>query len=235
MDLLEWYLGGAHEDVWNELARAGPAALERPLATEAEAVARETMRRARANVERLIPRLQAAEWRFRYPRKGPPTSYCVHAPPRRDVDARIRDLEKICGPLPLSLRAWWRFVGTVCFMREPAYETPLPDPLVIDPIEAVLQDAREWARDEARRGREPRFRAAIAPDELHKDGAGVGAAYEVELPHAAADAELLNEWHETTFVGYLRAAFQWGGLPGYSRSPTRRSFAADLARGLLPI
>ena len=235
VDLLDWYKSGAHEDVWKELARAGPAVFEPPLAKEAEAVARETVRRARANVERLVERLGAAGWKFRFPMTGPPTNYCVYAPPRRDVDAKIRELESLCGPLPLSLRMWWRTVGTVCFMRQPVFEAPLPDPLVIGPIEDVIRDAREWLDDERRRGDEPVYRAPLAPDEMHKDEISGGAPYELELPNRSADGRLLNEWHDTTFVGYLREAFRWGGLPGYARSPARRSYAADLARELLPL
>jgi hypothetical protein len=54
----------------------------------------------------------------------------------------------------------------------------------------------------------------IAVDyELKYDVNGSGA-YEMEVPNAAADGMLLGEWHQTTFVNYLRICLHYGGLPG---------------------
>jgi hypothetical protein len=55
---LERYQAGEHEQVWAELYALGTAVREEPLYGDALAVARETMRRARYNIETLIPRLQ---------------------------------------------------------------------------------------------------------------------------------------------------------------------------------
>jgi hypothetical protein len=55
------------------------------------------------------------------------------------------------------------------------------------------------------------------PDCYFKSFQSGGGQYSVEVPCAAADAPLLLEWHQTTFVDYLRIALQWGGFPGLAR------------------
>ena len=234
---VERYVGGQYESVWEEVVGLGPRASDPAFASDVDALARETMRRALRNIEALKSLLPSIGWRFHFPMSGPPTDYCVHAPPGRDVQEKIAELEALCGPLPASLRAWWAVVGTVCFMREPVHdqEEPLPDPLVVAPIESVIEEFHEWASDPERRRVEPRFRAPLAPDELHKDDISGGAPYELELPSSAADGVLLNEWHNATFVGYLREAFRWAGLPGWSRAPHTAARVAAIRREVIPI
>lgn len=234
---VERYVDGQHESVWAEVVALGARAGEPAFAADVNALARETMQRALRNVEALTSLLPSIGWRFRFPMSGPPSDHCVHARPRSDVQEKIRALETLCGPLPASLRAWWEVVGTVCFMREGLrdMEEPLPDPLVVAPIESVIAEFHEWAADPARRRLEPRFRAPLAPDELHKEDISGGAPYELELPSSAADGVLLNEWHNATFVSYLRDAFRWGGVPGWSRAPYTAARVAAISRELVPL
>lgn len=234
---LERYVGGEHEGVWKEVVALGPRASDPAVASAVNALARETMERARRNVEALKSLLPSIGWRFQFPISGPPSDHCVHALPGTDVRQKIATLETLCGPLPASIRAWWEVVGTVCFMREPldGFEAPLPDPLVVAPIESVIEEFHEWASDPERRRIEPRFRAPLAPDELHKDDISGGAPYELELPSSAADGVLLNEWHNATFVGYLREAFRWAGVPGWSRAPHTAARVAAIRRELEPL
>jgi hypothetical protein len=56
MIYLERYLVGEHEQVWAELVALGEAVRDEPVYSDALVVARETMRRARWNIETLIPR-----------------------------------------------------------------------------------------------------------------------------------------------------------------------------------
>ncbi len=59
--------------------------------------------------------------------------------------------------------------------------------------------------------------------------------YAVRVPNGAADAILENTG--TTFVGYLRRSFAWGGFPGLESYPEKRDDAliAHLKEGLLPL
>ncbi len=63
---LERYERGEHEQVWEELLALGAAVREELLYADALAVARETMRRARHNIEVLIPRLVRVGYQFGY-------------------------------------------------------------------------------------------------------------------------------------------------------------------------
>jgi hypothetical protein len=234
---VERYVDGQHESVWDEVVALGPRASDPDVAPEVQALAHETMQRALRNVEALKSLLPSIGWRFRFPMTGPPSDLCVHAPPRPDVQKRIAELEALCGPLPASIRAWWEVVGTACFMRVPPdeQEYPLPDPLVVEPIEAVIAEFREWESDVEYRRLVPRFRAPLAPDELHKDDISGGAPYELELRSSAADGLLLNEWHNTTFVSYLREAFRWAGVPGWSRATHTAARVEAIRRELVPL
>jgi hypothetical protein len=69
---LERRLAGEYEQVWAELQALGEAVREEPLYGDALAVARETMRRVRENLEMLIPRLVAVGYQFGYGWVQPP-------------------------------------------------------------------------------------------------------------------------------------------------------------------
>jgi hypothetical protein len=75
-DLLRRYQAGEYEAVWDDLRALGSRVYDAPSVDDARAVARETMRRARANIETLIGRLDTIGYRFwdgvQGPRPGPP-------------------------------------------------------------------------------------------------------------------------------------------------------------------
>lgn len=106
---LDRYLAGEHEAVWRELAALGPAVREPPVWDDARAVAAETMRRVRHDVELLVARLGAMGFRFVHPAQA-------HEPPTPALLARLDALEAQAGPLPLALRAFYETVGSVCLM-----------------------------------------------------------------------------------------------------------------------
>ncbi len=220
---LSRYLGGEHERVWAELVALGPRVREEPVASDARAVARETMRRAKENVGRIIARLGHIGYRFELTPRGDDEwrpNPQVHVPPPADIGARIAVFEAVAGPLPLALRAWYEVVGSVNLMgRHPAWdERAYPDPLVVEGLEGWRYEYESWLyyREEDPEWIGP-FVLPIAPDYYHKAHVSGGEPYGVELPCAAADAPLVNEWHETTLVEYLRLCFRWGGFPGWER------------------
>lgn len=360
---LERYVAGECELVWAELQALGAAIREEPLYTDALAVARETMRRARANIEVLIPRLRAAgydfgygwltaeaeweaeqrvpltpaelremqemgvsdeilqemvehdrdnlEWKLAYARQEHP----ILIPPAPDVYEHLAELERLAGPIPLSLYTWYEQVGAVNFIGtapatwraapvllppgspeayylhraerpEPgsmgensrgtyAYSfRPVPplalrhggeaeapvgaeagtveagegvptdeglqaaitgglDPLYVYPLDNVLRSVRFQSSAHADR---EMYYVEIAPDEYFKYFVSGGGPYAIHIPNAGADAPLVLEWHETTFVNYLRICFRWAGLPGLERAlHSDVSELATLTRNLLPI
>jgi hypothetical protein len=126
---LERYMVGEHEPVWAELQALGAAVREEPLYTDALAVVRETMRRARRNIEVVIPRLEAIGYQFGYAwatsggsqaRQRPEVDWSgPFVPPPSDTSTRLRQLQTTIGALPLSVVAWFETVGEVDFVGRP--------------------------------------------------------------------------------------------------------------------
>ncbi len=191
----------------------GAAVLADPLLwADAGLVARETMKRARANVDALLEFLPAAGYRFTE-RRGP-----AFVPPEPDAHKSLQELEEGAGPVPLSLRAWWEEVGEVDLTGEHAdWAYEYPDALVVAaPFDSVLGDLANWQEDQnPHEGWPHGFTVELSPDWLHKAGMSGGSAYSMVLPCPAADGPLMGERHRTTFVGYLRIGFAAAGLPGW--------------------
>lgn len=234
--LLDRYRNGERERVWAELLAYGSAVRTELLLPVALDVARETMTRVRANIEQLVPRLEAIGY-FIGGEYAPSQAW---TPPEPDTAEQIARLERLVGPIPLSLRAWYEIVGSVSFIGfHPGWtwdsSEVLPDPLVIYPITQALADCEERLNDmdwdKAWQNYVP-----IAPDQYHKENFSGGPVYAIGVPNAAADAQVLDEWHDTTFVNYLRICFRWGGFPGFERYEKRpKDHLTFLAEGLLPI
>lgn len=216
LPLLDHYLAGSRREVWKELQALGSRVREEPHAADALAVAFETMQRVRANIETVASRLASMKYRFE---NG-------DGRPRPASGKIILEAEKRVGPIPLSLRTFYQVVGEVDWMGHHPALTPddgktCPDPLVVYPLEAALDDLED------RDGHE-RDSLVIAPDDLHKADISGGEPYEVGVPDPAADGKLLNESHDLYFVDYLRRVFDRGGFPGLVDPPPA------LRAGLIP-
>jgi hypothetical protein len=108
-------------------------------------------------------------------------------------------------------------------------QTPLTDPLVVSSFAEIWDEDPSEDEEESGPSRLP-----VAPDDLHKANIS-GDCYYIEVPDEGADCPFLD-WHETTFVNYLRIAFRWGGFPGWERYEDRpQKELSYLAEGLLPI
>jgi len=330
---LDRYQAGDHVAVWDDLMALGEGVRHELYYADAAAVAAETMRRARHNVELLIRRLDARGYRFQDAvasaedeaarlgvigqisaqvearvaqnpshfnshcmemvdwmravkaktaplmekaaadaakaaaarRKPPLEDPQVFSPPDKKTPRLLDRIEKAAGgPLPLSLRAWYEQVGGVSLMGSDAVVNAVdfsnrgvvqqleslyqgqrppvpqgagdyaPDPLVVFPLQALMQELSYREEDGEQAGEGRQLRLTIAPDDLHKANVS-GDAYYITLPDARADFQF-DDWRHTTFVNYLRIAFQWGGFPGWERSPKPpRKEIAELSEGLLPL
>lgn len=241
--LIERYARGECREVWHELSECD--AWER--LPGAVAVVEETMRRVRANLEVIVGRLRALDYEFGcYPSGQPVPAYSVPlgapASPKA-LEACINRIESAAGTIPVTLKAFWRGVGTVDLVGFKADWCEYLDPLVVHGPNAAIPDLEDWLADaESERGA---FLLPIAPDVLHKDDVSGGLPYGFELPCSSVDGPLAHEWHETTFVDYLRCSIlECGGFPGASaenpearhRSPisgASRSHLESLRQGLV--
>lgn len=137
---LERYQQGERETVWAELVALGEKVREEPYLSDAQAVARETMTRARTNVERIYERLQAIQYHFEFPQRA-------FVPPPADVRAQLDEFESLIGVLPLSLRAWCEIVGEVNFMGTYpmlSYYAPSVTPNFMSIFESGILESEEW-------------------------------------------------------------------------------------------
>ncbi len=172
------YLAGQHEEVWQELLALGSVIQHEPLASDAEAVACETMRRVSRNLDVLIERLKSVGYQFGVLADGTPCEMFegAHIPPR-NLDRLARSIEKIeseVGRMPLSLRLFAEEVGLVDFrghMPQWIGRYGYLDPLMVDCsfwreeiVEAVLEEAQMYAEE----GDDECF-TEIAPDFYHKE------------------------------------------------------------------
>jgi hypothetical protein len=153
----------------------------------------------------------------------------VEAP---DMRANIDQLERLAGPLPLSLRAWYTEVGAVNFFgyhpewtrltwlpehftspRMPPADRYLMtecDPLQVCVLDSVRMDA---LRNKHAQGRLHQFE--FAADRYFKDfTAGSSSPYFFGIPDSNMDATLTSYEPHLTFTEYLRRCIRWGGFPG---------------------
>ena len=227
-DFYQQYQQGNHQKVYDELLTLGEQVYEPAVYNDALSVMRAMMQRVHANIELLLPRLQALRFQFRKGGfwEGAPREkqaqlereYPTFLPPTTETLEQVTTLEHLTGPLPLSLKCFYEEVGSVNLIglfpsNERNYGCVL-DPLCIYSVEVALQMVTSmkqggfWEE-------EPLL--ILAGDQFHKYGYSGGGTYNVRLPSKAVDALLLDEPHQTTLVNYLRICMQWGGFPGFAQ------------------
>ena len=221
---LDRYRNGDREQVWAELTALGGQVRQEPLLLDAYAVACETMTRAGENVRRIVSHLQTIGYEFGGP-DSDQASYLSppYQPPPDQVKPNVARMEQETGPWPLSMRAWYEVGGSVDLAGyHPDWPDIYTDPLVLFPIGAIFgarwDDGDLWTisldPDYLQEGGEG-WAIHLAPDYLHKADVSGGEAYAILVPDGSADGLLLNEWHDTALVPYLRECFRWGGFPGF--------------------
>ncbi len=162
--------------------------------------------------------------------------FLPYVPPDPETYHFLEQLKQTIGPLPLSLEAFYREVGGVNFIgTHPRWDKlvdatacqehraierldPLSiDPLTLDGVQFFLNEY-SWYREAPADWAEEPFGLELAPASYHKYGISGGAPYAMAVPDASIDGLLLHEWHETTFVDYLRICFR---LPWQRSLPQR--------------
>ena len=237
--MLDRYWDGDCLQVWNEMTRLGSAIRDSQYFVEASAVARETMRRVRHNIEQIIEKLDRLGYRFtasidyfgdlqreltpdltRLPSLGNPS---VFKPAEASAPQRLDALEKrIAGPLPLSIRHWWEQIGFVCLAGVHEILSP-GDPEGASPL-VIWEFDDEWAEPiDLTQFNETGFQLSLERD-----------AYAIRVPDWGADVKIRPD--RLWFVPYLREVFKWGGFPGWAHKDGRPEKELHYLReGLLPI
>lgn len=226
---LERYLAGDREAVWDELIGLGEQVRSRPLLDAAGAVARETVRRAKHNIELIHRRLLALGYEFADPQ-------AAFVPAGPDAPDRIAEMERRLGTFPLLARAWYESLASVDFSQA---ESQLRGPtgpdvnglgshpaLIMQSLdrcwEAWLQMGEEHeqhCRDVAHLAAEdPEWhRQLTRPMEPFLPTGGAASNCDPKgfaLPCLGADGVLYNDGGGDMYlVKALRRCFEWGGFP----------------------
>jgi hypothetical protein len=226
---LERYRAGECQQVWAELLAQGAAIRQEPLANDAWAVAQETMRRVRHNLELLIPRLQTLGYRFGeiphapgYPseiwERDFVKAYPVLQPPPPNIARLLDELEQRVGVLPLSIRAFYQEIGGVNFIGvDPWIHTGIYyDPLFMWPLANVPEDrlGEDVERDPGEAGD---FLLCFSPDATTKYDESGAENFLMTVPNASIDG-VFDIYEKTTFVEYLRTSLRSGGLSGLEQT-----------------
>jgi hypothetical protein len=170
-----------------------------------------------------------------------------------DMATLIHEVEQEKGTVPLSLKAWYEYVGGVNFhgysapweriLALPANQHLFPtslmaecDPLMISPLLPTTKALFEAAFIQEA-GEQVLF--FWAPDRYFKDYfGGAGSPYGCQLPDERADFLVYSFEPETpvSFVEYLRTSLlTYAGFPGMARwSVLPREDLDVLTRGLRP-
>jgi hypothetical protein len=244
MDWLSRYVAGEHEVVWAEMVAVGASIVDRAdLLREAEAVADETMRRVRQNIDVLEGRLRAAGYRFAAD-EDENWPHQTRAQPAADALKIIEAVEAmIGGRFPISIRSFIVNVGWVDFNGElpgwsPQYVDGLQVLTSLDDLGELLLDMIEQGYYDADEPQAGKAHLELSADHLHKADISGGPPYGVAVPDASADgAWLYDSLHpDHGFVGYLREVIADGGLPGWRRAPgdTPPPLLDHLVADLLP-
>jgi hypothetical protein len=224
---LERYLGGEYQAVWNELLVQGAAIRTEPFASEAWAVAQETMRRVRHNIEYLIPRLRMLGYRFGEIPHDPAwerwerdfvQAYPIFQPPPPDTTRLLDELEQRVGVLPLSLRAFYLEIGGVNFIGvDPWITTGIYyDPLFVEPL-ATLPEWPVEEEEDLEPGPEGATDLILSPDAVTKYNSSGSDPYLMTVPNPGIDG-VFDIYKKTTFVEYLRNSLRSGGLVDLERT-----------------
>jgi hypothetical protein len=217
---------------------------------EVRAVARETMRRVRWNVDLIIRRLQDSGYEFVDPSPNGCLPRQPLVPPNEDSPRFADWLGELVGPLPVTVSEWIASVGDVNLVgNHPEWpeRDMLTDALVVEfelrgyadrgpgweAKEHFRNELEEWKANVSEYGAESvgRFLLPFAPDIYHKANVSGGAPYGIYLPDGSPDATCHINGRDILFIDYLRECFSFAGLPGARSLPQ----IASLRRDLLPI
>ncbi len=237
---LEQYLRGGYEDVWHELVSMGENIRTEPLLADARAVAFETMRRVRHNLEVLISRMKAIGYVFSGSESSDDDLPPPIMPPKDDAAQRVADLTALVGSIPLSLEAFYLVVGSVNFIGHRIDWNRLQlDPIFMLPVEITLQLHREALRnldlETEQTGSDSRYNLlSVSFDDAAKYDEG-GGTYDIMIPCWTIDTVLRGEPGGRMIVEYLRDCLQWAGLPGLRSIQELHEVVDQLTSGLLPL
>jgi hypothetical protein len=222
MTLLEKYLQGDSERVYDEIYKMGKTAFDPNSYPVVESVLSETFKRVARNLEIIHNELvrinycfkTECKFNFEYPLLKP-------LPDVASLLARLDACVKRVGYVPLSIKLFYKIVGSCNFAWNYDANPDIPwegaDPIQVAPINDLLSELENFEDDD------DFLELGISADYLHKDNISGGMAYSIEITKKPQiDSQFLNEEHNATFIDYLRLTMR---DCGFSRADVIRDRA----------
>jgi hypothetical protein len=137
----------------------------------------------------------------------------------------INNFESSIGPLPFSIKSFYRKIGGVNFI---GYHPDWPEIHILDPVfiedlneaflDSMKQEKQDWIENKLEfpeEYTEELFSLPLSPDSYHKANISGGPPYSVYLTPNSFDC-VLNNFHAANlyFLEYIKLAFTYGGFPG---------------------
>ena len=219
---IEKYLAGHRLEVWKEIETLKLKNLSEDTFTDILSVCKETMLRVRKNTKKIISALESIGYDFSLYPDG--SKHFFKAPflePDKELEEKIKIIETKAGTLPLTLKVFWENIGGICLVGR--YDTwpEHSDQLVAASVNDNIEELEDWIemKKEDDEFKDAPFMLYISPDDYHKDNVSGGQWYNIEIPCDTVDAIVHDLPNETTFVNYLRTAFDAKGFPGSKNLP----------------
>ena len=203
---LSRYISGERQQVWDELIALGVRVRDASIYPDALAVARETMVRARENIQRLHLRLVDLGFEFADPGNA-------YVPAKSDAAQRVKNIERALGTLPISAYAWFETFESVQFVQS---ARQLKDQnsdvgglgcnpsLIVESLEKCMEQSKQYQKQNV----EQQVFLPAGCIATNNDCKGF------YLPNACADGVFYNEGAgDRYFVDELRWCLKWGGMP----------------------
>jgi len=237
-NLVARYRAGECEAVWRDLVALGPDVRKPPYDVPTEAVARETIRRAKHNFELIVQRLHSLDYQFLRDTWDQPAT-------KKDLQD-LAAYEEAGLLVPAAVRVFIEEMNIVWLMGThpllcPEGRVQAADPLFLMPLlnSGLLELWGNGEKPDVVNENREMFQLDLCAAPMSKaevmNNAVAEDWFSIQLPDAAADAVLVGEPQGRTFVEYLRWSFKWGGFPGWEKEKSRpEKELAFLRDGLLP-
>lgn len=230
--LLERYINGDCEKVYQEIAKLSQDAFLPEYHEEIHQILEETFKRVAYNLQIIYDELKALNYVF----NEDPFS-AMEEPfvkPFASTDQLLLNVQQRLQPfgyVPVSLHYFYKYVGGVDFSwnyDEQPISWKLADPLQIYALPDVLEiiNNEEWLEEfeEIFKEEEVSF-LHLSSDVYHKDNISGGLPYSLQLTEKQTiDSKWLFEANETTFINYLRICFEYGGFSGMAERTNDQGF-----------
>nr|WP_294785934.1 hypothetical protein [uncultured Flavobacterium sp.] len=235
MTFYERYLNGETKSVYDDIYKLGQDAFLPNNSADIEKVLTETFKRVAYNLNIIYKELCNINYVFKTD-----FQYNFERPllkPLENTDSLLEKLEELVKPfgfLPLSLKMFYKIVGSCNFgwdydvnedfiweYADPIQIISLDEVVSMSSDEYAFETFQEYYEDDGFISLE------LSADYYHKDNVSGGKGYAIKINEKPSiDGEFLYEEHDTTFINYLRICFENCGFSQITNPKHKNDYKA---------